>query len=90
MKLSIRSRSDRDHQGLCAARPKTMVWYRAPIADCAHVESEIQTSFLRDNAPGAMLSGTDNLVKSVRNSIFEPASLAAHAGYRVVERGVTA
>lgn len=58
----IRSRSDRDHQGLCAARPETMVWYRVPIADSPHVESEIQTSFLSDNSARAMLSGKENLI----------------------------
>jgi hypothetical protein len=71
---------------LCVAQPATLVWYRVPINE-DKLEQEMQTSFLSDNGPGSLPTAKDKLVKYSRNWIPAQAFVAAHEGYRIVERG---
>ncbi|MET4384512.1 putative methyltransferase (TIGR04325 family) [Bradyrhizobium sp. F1.4.3] len=73
-------------KALCAVGPAKMVWCRVPISE-GSAREEIQTSFLSNNGPGQLASGSDKLVRYVRHWIPEKSFVSAHEGYRLTEHG---
>ncbi|WOH48007.1 hypothetical protein [Bradyrhizobium sp. sBnM-33] len=73
-------------RSLCATGPAVMLCKRVPTSDGEAQKREVQTSFLSDNGPGRLPTASDKLVKYERNWIPAQAFLAAHEGYRMIER----
>lgn len=71
---------------LCAVGADTMLWNRMNPSRFG-TGSEIQTSWLVDNGPGQIRGVKDKLVTYKVTRIPERDFLAAHSGYRLVERG---
>lgn len=65
---------------LCALRARGIIWKRVWFG-----ASDVQTSRLLDNGPGST-SGADKLLKYPRNGLNEADFIAAHRGYRLIER----